>query len=74
MDILTEFYADEDHVFVFDNTTTHTARSDSVLSAWNMPKGPKAVGEFWGATVPVLDNDGIKFTSTMRMGSLHGSR
>jgi hypothetical protein len=33
MDILTEFYPDEEHVFVFDNATTHTARSDTALSA-----------------------------------------
>jgi hypothetical protein len=58
MDILTEFYPDDEHKFVFDNATTHTARSDSALSARHMPKGTKAVGEFWGAIVPVLDNDG----------------
>jgi hypothetical protein len=58
MDILTEFYPDDEHKFVFDNATTHTVRSDSALSARHMPKGTKAVGKFWGAIVPVLDNDG----------------
>jgi hypothetical protein len=33
MDILTEFYPDDEHKFVFDNATTHTAQSDSALSA-----------------------------------------
>jgi hypothetical protein len=32
MDILTEFYPNEEHKFVFDNATTHTARSDMALS------------------------------------------
>ena len=58
MDILNKFYPNEEHMFVFDNATTHTARSDTALSARNMPKGTKAVGEFWGAIVPVLDSDG----------------
>ena len=58
MDILAEFYPNDKHKFVFDNVTTHTARSDSVLSACCMPKGTKVVGEFWGAVMPVLDDDG----------------
>jgi hypothetical protein len=58
MDILAEFYPNNEHKFVFDNATTHTARSDSALSARRMPKGTKVVGEFWGAVVPVLDDDG----------------
>ena len=58
MDILTEFYPNKEHKFVFDNATTHTARSDTALSARHMPKGTKPVGEFWGAIVPVLDSDG----------------
>lgn len=28
------------------------------LSARHMPKGTKEVGDFWGATLPVLDSDG----------------
>jgi len=58
MDILAEFYPNDEHKFMFDNATTHTARSDSALSACCMPKGTKVVGEFWGAVVPVLDDDG----------------
>jgi hypothetical protein len=58
MDILTKFYPDNEHKFAFDNATTHTARSDSVLSARHMPKGTKAIGEFWGAIILVLDSDG----------------
>src|ERR1700676_1001628 len=37
MDILTEFYPNEEHKFVFNNVTTHTTRSDTALSACHMP-------------------------------------
>jgi hypothetical protein len=57
MDILTEFYPKEEHILVYDNATTLTKRSDTALSARHMPKGTKRVGEFWGATIPVLDRD-----------------
>ncbi|KAK2459403.1 hypothetical protein APHAL10511_008579 [Amanita phalloides] len=33
MDILAKFYPHEGHMFVFDNVTTHTVRSDTALSA-----------------------------------------
>ncbi|KAF8235294.1 hypothetical protein L208DRAFT_1257615 [Tricholoma matsutake] len=45
IDILTEFYPNDEHKFVFDNVTTHTARSDSALSACHMPKGTKVAGD-----------------------------
>ncbi|KIJ10549.1 hypothetical protein PAXINDRAFT_164241 [Paxillus involutus ATCC 200175] len=37
--ILQKHYPDEDHIFVFDNATTHLKRADDALSARNMPKG-----------------------------------
>jgi len=40
MDLLEKHYPDEDHVLVYDNATTHLKRSDTTLSARNMPKGP----------------------------------
>jgi hypothetical protein len=58
MDILTEFYPEEEHILVYDNATTHTKHSDTALSARHMPKGTKPVGDFWGATISVLDIDG----------------
>jgi hypothetical protein len=33
MDILTKFYPNKKHMFVFDNATTHATRSDTALSA-----------------------------------------
>ncbi|KAJ7437667.1 hypothetical protein B0H11DRAFT_2361396, partial [Mycena galericulata] len=38
MDILTEFGDDIEHVFVYDNATTHRKRADDALSARKMPK------------------------------------
>lgn len=41
------YYPDDDHVFVFDNATTHTARPEGALSARRMPVGTQA----WGPEV-----------------------
>ncbi|KAJ7504647.1 hypothetical protein B0H11DRAFT_2187092 [Mycena galericulata] len=38
--LVKELYPDFDHVFVYDNATTHKKRSEGSLSARNMPKGP----------------------------------
>lgn len=38
MEILPEFGADIEHVFVYDNATTHKKRADDALSARKMPK------------------------------------
>jgi hypothetical protein len=38
MNILTSDYSDEDHVFIFDNATTHTKRALGALSVKAMPK------------------------------------
>jgi hypothetical protein len=70
MDILTEFYPDEEHILVYDNATTHTKRSDTALSARHMPKGTKPVGEFWGATILVLDSDGQQVYQRDKDGKL----
>ncbi|KAJ6613395.1 hypothetical protein B0H10DRAFT_1711524, partial [Mycena sp. CBHHK59/15] len=40
MDILKEFYPDKEHVFVYDNATTHLKRPEGSLSATKMTKGP----------------------------------
>ncbi|KIK72661.1 hypothetical protein PAXRUDRAFT_21729 [Paxillus rubicundulus Ve08.2h10] len=54
MDILQKHYQDEDHVFVFDNATTHLKRADNALSAHNMPKSCRV----WGVETPVRDASG----------------
>ncbi|QRW11542.1 DDE superfamily endonuclease [Ceratobasidium sp. AG-Ba] len=38
MDITTEYYASEDHVFIFDNSPTHLKRGPDAPSAQRMPK------------------------------------
>jgi hypothetical protein len=55
MDIVSRHYRDEDHVFVFDNATTHLKRDDTALSARKMTKGPSKT---FGAEVRVVDEAG----------------
>ncbi|KAG1907615.1 uncharacterized protein F5891DRAFT_938483 [Suillus fuscotomentosus] len=54
MTILEKDYPEDDHVFVFDNATTHLKRADDALSARNMPKTCKN----WGVSAPVRDATG----------------
>ncbi|KAJ6521374.1 hypothetical protein DFH09DRAFT_1097822 [Mycena vulgaris] len=42
MDLLNEFYPDEEHFFVYDNATTHLKRPEGSLSATKMTKGLSA--------------------------------
>jgi hypothetical protein len=72
MDILDQHFSGEDHVFVFDNATTHLKRADDALSARHMPKfSPKGAKEWdgtdwgegrnpknWGVEVSVIDANG----------------
>jgi hypothetical protein len=61
MDIVTKHYPDEDHIFVFDNATTHLKREDTALSAWKMTKGPSNT---FGVEVTVVDEAGkIRYTA-----------
>ncbi|KIK74553.1 hypothetical protein PAXRUDRAFT_789771, partial [Paxillus rubicundulus Ve08.2h10] len=59
MGILEKDYPDEDHIFVFDNATTHLKRADDALSAHYMPKSCRQ----WGK-IPMMDG-------TFADGSLH---
>jgi hypothetical protein len=54
MMILEKDYQDDDHVFVFDNASTHQKRADSAISACQMPKGCR----HWGVDAPVWDAQG----------------
>jgi hypothetical protein len=55
MDILEKYYPHEDHVFIFDNATTHLKHASDALSACKMPKCPSAT---WGITVTTKDSNG----------------
>lgn len=57
MDILQKHYADEEHILVFDNATTHLKREPDALSARKMPKYTPKPGCNWGVEVPELDED-----------------
>jgi hypothetical protein len=54
MMILEKDYQDDDHVFVFDNASTHQKRADGAISARQMPKGCR----HWGVDAPVWDAQG----------------
>ena len=57
--ILHEYFPDEDHVFIFDNATTHRKRPADALSARRMSKAPTAPNKpLFGVDVPVLDDSG----------------
>jgi hypothetical protein len=50
MDILQQHHADEDHVLLFNNATTHLKRADDALSACHMPKFSPRHGSEWDGT------------------------
>jgi hypothetical protein len=69
MDILNWHYSDEDHIFIFDNTTTHLKQADDALSAHHMPNSHQnaeknGMGQIgveeknWGVETNMLGPDG----------------
>ena len=55
MDIVLELYLQFDHVFVYDNATTHLKRAEDALSARQMPKNIPKEGTNWGIEVTKRD-------------------
>ena len=57
INILNEYYpnSDFDHVFIYDNATTHLKRADDALSARKMPKNTPKPGKNWGIEVSKRD-------------------
>ena len=55
MSILKQHFPNEDHIFIFDNATTHLKRPDNALSARNMPKNPTSSFKI---TQTIVDDDG----------------
>ncbi|KAF8980346.1 hypothetical protein BDQ17DRAFT_1439002 [Cyathus striatus] len=53
MDIVSRDYPEEEHIFVFDNATTHLKCADGALSARRMTKGPSKI---FGVDVPLQIN------------------
>jgi len=54
IDLLSKYYSDSDHVFIFDNAPTHLKRAEDALSARQMPKGIQE----WGVDATVMDSAG----------------
>ena len=55
MTIASKHFPDDDHIFIFDNATTHLKRPDNALSARKMPKFPPKEGTNWGLEVMEKD-------------------
>ncbi|KAN0086048.1 hypothetical protein V8E55_007182 [Tylopilus felleus] len=72
MDLVTKYVPDENHVFVFDNATTHLKRPDDALSVRKMPKNISKEGTNWGVEVMVRDLHGkiIYASDGVKMGNL----
>ena len=55
MDILTEFYPEYDHHFVYDNAPSHLKRPEASVTARRMPKFTPKIGKNWGIDAPQRD-------------------
>ncbi|KIK75976.1 hypothetical protein PAXRUDRAFT_171134, partial [Paxillus rubicundulus Ve08.2h10] len=57
MDILDEYYSNEDHILIFNNATTHLKRADTALLACKTPKNTPKEGRNWGVEVNQTGTD-----------------
>jgi hypothetical protein len=55
VEMVIKYYPGEDHVFIFDNASTHMKRDDDALSASKMTKGPS---ENFFVETNVIDGEG----------------
>jgi len=82
MTILSKYYPNEDHFFIYDNATTHLARSADSLSALKMPKNTLKPETNFGVHTNVVGTDGrllhgpdgklLKHKVQMRNGRFNG--
>ncbi|KIL54686.1 hypothetical protein M378DRAFT_1052139 [Amanita muscaria Koide BX008] len=68
MAILTKFYPDEDHYFIYDNASTHLSRAGNALSSIRMPKNPLKPDTNFGVLINVVDGRILKRKVQMRNG------
>lgn len=72
IDIINKHYPNDNHIFIFDNATTHLKRDENALSARKMTKGPSKT--FGIDVTVVIDNkvqyqqDGKPLKKRVRMG------
>ena len=80
MAILQEYYPQYEHIFVYDNATTHLKRAPDALSARRMPKNIPKPGSNWGVETTKRDpvtgkieykTDGSPAKVKVRMGDAH---
>jgi hypothetical protein len=58
MAIVGQCYPDEDHIFLYDNATTHRSRPADSLSAIKMPRNPSKPDNNFGVQINVVGADG----------------
>ena len=58
MAILSKYYPDEDHFFIYNNATTHCSRAGDALSATKMPKNPSKPETNFGVLINIVNHDG----------------
>ena len=63
MEILAKYYPNDDHVLIYDNARTHSARRAEALSARKIPRG-------WSVSESLLQRTYIGFSDTVH-GHLH---
>ena len=58
MEIVQKYYPQDQHMFIFDNATTHSKRPVMAPSARKMMKNPS---KSFGAEVTIMDNGKIQY-------------
>ena len=58
VDILKRYFPDQDHILIYDNTSTHQKWADGSLSAWKMPKFTSKPESNWLIEVNAVDANG----------------
>ncbi|KAF7319733.1 hypothetical protein MKEN_00755500 [Mycena kentingensis (nom. inval.)] len=53
--LVKQLFPDDNHVFVYDNASTHLKRAEGALSARAMPRNTPAEGKNWGVEVTARD-------------------
>jgi len=56
--IITHDYPDQEHIFIFDNASTHLKRADDAISSRKMPKFMPKEGTNWGVEITARNQDG----------------
>ena len=58
MEIVKKYYTGDEHVFIFDNATTHLKRPPTAISTGKMTKNPSAT---FGIEIMVIENGKVRY-------------